>query len=396
MATMCRQRIAGPTTVPARRTADAAQVGAPPLTLLSCRDAINRPRFRADVRYRGARHNATGTERALIRAPNHRGQRPTHRYAVHGPAAMPDLLRGVALRLRWRQLVEHHNERLPLGLLALVNGMVSIGLMAALAEVTGEPLVFPSLGPTAFLLFYRPHAEVSCPRNALVGHLIGAVSGLVSLTAFGLLHHGPAIDHMTSGRIGAAALSLGLTAAGMIWFGTPHPPAGATTLIISLGFLDTAPAVGVLLAGVALLVVQGFAVNRWAGIDYPIWRPHQPRPDQLSPGTPQTAYRILVIATGERPLEPCVVTRLRIALGDRVRELREAPHEWTAVLPVEADNIDDATAAVRIRVEAAEEIAGLHGWRFRCWEVREDLLPLDGEPPHWHPRLPHAHRASVR
>jgi CBS-domain-containing membrane protein len=129
--------------------------------------------------------------------------------------------------------------------------------MALAAKLSHQPLVFPSLGPTAFLLFYRPHAQASCPRNALAGHLIGALSGLSALTAFGLLGQGPALTHLSAARIGAAAMSLGLTAGGMIWAGTPHPPAGATTLIVSLGFLHTPAAVAVLMVGVALLVDRG-------------------------------------------------------------------------------------------------------------------------------------------
>src|SRR5579884_2017448 len=168
------------------------------------------------------------------------------------------------------------NHRLPLGAFALVNGTVSIALMALAARVSHQPLVFPSLGPTAFLIFYRPHVEASCPRNALIGHLIGALAGLGALAAFGLIDQGPALSHLSSARIGAAATSLGLTAGVMIWAGTPHPPAGATTLIVSLGFLHTPAAVGVLMLGVALLVGQGLVVNRWMGIDYPLWAPHPP------------------------------------------------------------------------------------------------------------------------
>jgi CBS domain-containing membrane protein len=155
---------------------------------------------------------------------------PRRRYAEHGPAGMADVLRGVGLRLRWRRLVEQHQARLPLGFLALVNGATSIGLMAVAAQLTHEPLVFPSLGPDSVPpLLHRPHTEVSCPRNALLGHLMGALAGPTSLTMFGLWRHGPALYRMTAGRTCAAALSLGLTAAAMIWAGTPHPPAGATT-----------------------------------------------------------------------------------------------------------------------------------------------------------------------
>ena len=328
---------------------------------------------------------------------------PAHRYAEHGPAGLPDVLRGVGLRLRWRRLAERHDERLPLGALALFNGTVSIGLMALAARLTHQPLVFPSLGPTAFLLFYRPHAEASCPRNALVGHLIGALAGLASLTAFGLLNQGPALNHVSNARIGAAALSLGLTAGCMIWVGTPHPPAGATTLIVSLGFLHTLGAVAVLMGGVALLVAQGLAVNRWAGIDYPIWAPHAPTlnklngagppPGGLSPGGDlPMLYTVFVDAVGDTPATEATYELLRAALAEEARELNCGPHEWTGMLTIEASDVDQAADLVRRRVAAADEAAGLPGWHFNCWEVRETLVRLDDEGPHWHPRLPHWHR----
>jgi CBS domain-containing membrane protein len=59
----------------------------------------------------------------------------------------------------------------------------------------------------------------------------------------------------------------------MFWCRVPHPPAGATTLIVSLGILREPGHLVVLMLAVTLLVVQGFLINRLAGIDYPIWAP---------------------------------------------------------------------------------------------------------------------------
>ena len=161
-----------------------------------------------------------------------------------------------------------------LGLFAFVNGLIAIGAMAGVALVTGEPFVFPSLGPTAFLLFYTPMLPASCPRNALGGHLIGAAAGYLALVAFGLTSDAPALAAgVTGARVGAAALSLGLTSGAMVWARVPHPPAGATTLIVSLGILREPEQLAVLMVAVFLLVVQGFVINRLAGIDYPVWSP---------------------------------------------------------------------------------------------------------------------------
>lgn len=156
----------------------------------------------------------------------------------------------------------------------MVNGMVSIGLMSLVALMTGQPFIFPSLGPTAFLLFYSPLQPTACPRNTLCGHLIGVVAGYLSLVIFGLVDAGPALVVGVSwARVGAAALSLGLTAGVMVWLRVPHPPAGATTLIVSLGLITSIPKLVVLMLGVLLLVIQGLAINRLAGVPYPIWSP---------------------------------------------------------------------------------------------------------------------------
>ena len=183
---------------------------------------------------------------------------------------------GLARRLRIPALVARHSSTRVMGLFALVNGVVSIGLMAAAAWVTGSAFVFPSLGPTAFLLFYTPNQASASPRNTFVGHLIGAVAGYISLVLFGLTEAAPALaSTVTLPRVGAAALSLGLTSGLMVWGRVPHPPAGATTLIVSLGILRTPSELGVLMLAVALLTAQGFLINRAAGIDYPRWAPKQ-------------------------------------------------------------------------------------------------------------------------
>ncbi len=198
---------------------------------------------------------------------------PQHaRYPIGG--RMSDVVLGLALRFRLTALTQRYNSVAVLGAFSLINGFLSIGLMAAAAFVTGQPFIFPSLGPTAFLLFYTPQAASASPRNTVLGHLIGALAGYLSLVAFGLQQAGPALATGVSGpRIGAAALSLGLTAGCMVWLRVPHPPAGATTLIVSLGILAKPEQLAVLMLAVVLLVLQGLVINRLAGLPYPLWAP---------------------------------------------------------------------------------------------------------------------------
>lgn len=187
---------------------------------------------------------------------------------------MAAIVFGLAHRMRLPVLTQRHNSRVVLGMFAFVNGLIAIGAMAFVAYVTGEPFVFPSLGPTAFLLFYTPMLPASSPRNTIGGHLIGAAAGYLSLVVFGLTDALPALAaSVTGARVGAAALSLGLTSGAMVWLRVPHPPAGATTLIISLGILREPQQIAVLMVAVVLLVAQGFVINRLAGIPYPVWNP---------------------------------------------------------------------------------------------------------------------------
>lgn len=184
---------------------------------------------------------------------------------------------GLAQRLRLPALSERYPKRFVLGVFALINGLISIGLLAGAAWSTGSPMVFPSLGPTAFLIFYTPLAPAACPRNLLGGHLIGVLAGYLALVVFGLTGAESAMSGgVTGARAGAAALSLALTSGAMVWAKLVHPPAGATTLIVSLGVISQIAHLGVLMLAVALLAGQGLVINRLAGVAYPLWSPGEP------------------------------------------------------------------------------------------------------------------------
>ena len=100
-----------------------------------------------------------------------------------------------------------------------------------------------------------------------------ATSGLV---VTGLTMAGPAYAvGVTGPRVIAAALSLGLTSGLMVLLKSPHPPAGATTLIVSLGILTQPRRLVILLLAVVMLTVQAFVINRLAAIDYPLWSPRR-------------------------------------------------------------------------------------------------------------------------
>lgn len=178
------------------------------------------------------------------------------------------------LRLSW--LLRHFPPRLVWALYVLVNGFITIALLALLAVITDSPFVFPSLGPTAYLLFISPLSENSSPRNTIIGHAIGLICGYGAFLVSGdaaipfAAHAG-----VHGSRILAAALSLSATGAVMVLLKAGHPPAGATTLIVSLGIISKPRELVIIEIAVFLLVAQALVINRLAGLNYPIWKSNE-------------------------------------------------------------------------------------------------------------------------
>ncbi|HZO73819.1 MAG TPA: HPP family protein [Ktedonobacteraceae bacterium] len=186
---------------------------------------------------------------------------------------MATIVQGLITRMRLPWLMRYHNRRLTLTLFSFINGLISIAIMTALAGLTSTDLIFPSLGPTAFLFFYSPTAPSASPRNAILGHLIGILMGYLSLVVTGLTLSGPALAiGITGPRIIAVALSLALTNALMVLFDASHPPAAATTLIVSLSIISKPLELAEVMVAVVLLTLQAIVINRLAGIPYPLWK----------------------------------------------------------------------------------------------------------------------------
>jgi len=184
----------------------------------------------------------------------------------------PEVTRSLAARLQITHLVKHYSERYVWALFMFLNGFITIAILAAVAMISGTPFVFPSLGPTAFLFFFTPRAPAATPRHTIYGHAIGIACGYGALWLFGLQHAPPAmVAGVSAARVGAAALSLASTGALMILLKAAHPPAGATTLIVSLGIVTLPFHLLVIEIAVAILTLQAIVINRLAGIDYPLW-----------------------------------------------------------------------------------------------------------------------------
>jgi CBS-domain-containing membrane protein len=147
-----------------------------------------------------------------------------------------------------------------------------LAALGVLALVARQPYLFPSLGPTAMLFFDSPTQPAASPRNTLIGHGVAIAAGVLCLTVFGLLHHPPVLQEGVSwSRVAAAALSAALTATALHLLNRQHPPAGATTLVISLGLFTTPLQWLAVVVAVVLLTALSVALNRLFGVPQPFW-----------------------------------------------------------------------------------------------------------------------------
>lgn len=160
-----------------------------------------------------------------------------------------------------------------LGVYSFVGCLLTMVLIGLVGLCLKEPMVFPSLGPTVLLFFERTTQPSACPRNTVIGHGIAITAGVFSLFVFGLAG-APSVlaTGLTPARVGAAALSLGLTAFCKHLARVPHPPAGATTLIVSLGFLTSPPQLAAMAAAVILVTVMAWCLSYLFGVPMPLWR----------------------------------------------------------------------------------------------------------------------------
>jgi len=159
------------------------------------------------------------------------------------------------------------------GWFVLLASGASIFVIGLAALLTHEPWIFPSLGPTAYILFAAPMTVEACPRNVLVSHFIGIASGVVAIAVFGLLGGADVHNELTLRRVAAVTLALVLTFALMTWLRVPHAPAGATTMIVALGVLHGVRDYVVMMLAVFALVLMAAGINRLHGDRTPWWGP---------------------------------------------------------------------------------------------------------------------------
>jgi CBS-domain-containing membrane protein len=152
------------------------------------------------------------------------------------------------------------------GTTAAYAGLASLVVLAAsgaVALLLKQPWLFPSLGPTAMLFFQSPEQPAARPLNTVVGHVIGILVGWACLLLLVPPGTPPApVGGLTPAYLLSGALSVAITVAVLALLALPHPPAGASTLIVSLGILTQPAQIASMVGAVLLVTLLGWTLDR--------------------------------------------------------------------------------------------------------------------------------------
>ncbi|MBX6314041.1 MAG: HPP family protein [Isosphaeraceae bacterium] len=145
--------------------------------------------------------------------------------------------------------------------LAVGSLLLAVGLIGLAA---GQPWLFPSLGPSAFLQAEKPGEKSARLYNTVVGHLVGLAAGVAAVLLLGA-SDAPGVlasKELVPVRVWSATLSAVLTMLGLGLLKASHPPAAATMLLVALGgFSPTWRSAGTIVAGVLILAILGEGVR---------------------------------------------------------------------------------------------------------------------------------------
>lgn len=129
-----------------------------------------------------------------------------------------------------------------------LGSFIGLGLVALLNYFYYIPLLAPSLGASAVLLYAACHAPMSQPRNVIGGHIISATVGVIIFQLLG--------THWWT-----IALAVTLAIFFMSVTHTLHPPGGATAFIAIYTGQDFSFILSPVGLGALLLVIVAVFVN---------------------------------------------------------------------------------------------------------------------------------------
>lgn len=149
--------------------------------------------------------------------------------------------------------------------------------LAAIAWIAHRPFIFASLGPTAYEQVELPRSRSSRPYNIITGHLVALGAGLFMLWVLNAWDSPNilAVGYVSSPRLWASAIAAALTAGLTQALYASQPASLATSLLVTLGLMQTMRDAIAIVVGVLILTAIGEPMRR-ALAKYPPLAKNQP------------------------------------------------------------------------------------------------------------------------
>lgn len=137
-------------------------------------------------------------------------------------------------------------------------------LVGAIGWAAHMPLLFASLGPTAYELVEKPKAPSAKTYNILVGHFAGMGAGFLALWVFSAWSAPKvgAAGFVSSTRLWAAVLAVLITTFVTLILKATQPAAVSTALLVSLGTMQRRNDAIAIVVGVVILALVGEPLRR--------------------------------------------------------------------------------------------------------------------------------------
>lgn len=179
-------------------------------------------------------------------------------------------------RLAIPSLIARSDERKVISLVAAVNAGTAILIISVLAWLIDLPLLFPALGPSAFLLFTSPFSPSAAPRSVVVGHFSAMAAGLAIWHLVTFVSGEPVTLEGGAGPVlASASLALAASCVLLVRLSCPHAPACATGFLVALGAAHSFSELLGMAIGVLLLTAQAVLIAGIAGMKVPKWSPRE-------------------------------------------------------------------------------------------------------------------------
>jgi hypothetical protein len=132
-------------------------------------------------------------------------------------------------------------------------------LVSLVAWLSHKPLIFASLGPTAYELIEQPHRKSARAYNVIIGHLIAVVAGLAAVYAT----HAWTVPTVSLASIPLLRVWAALTVLGTLAVRATQPAALSTTLVVSLGTMQRWQDGILIMIAILLMTAIGEPLRIW-------------------------------------------------------------------------------------------------------------------------------------